>query len=82
MIVYHVYLPFIILLKVIFAHIGLNPSHYGPLLIPVIAERLPDAIKLLITMKLGKSNSKILELIECIKEEVDARENCEISNEN
>ena len=82
MIVYHVYLPFIILLKVIFAHVGLNPSHYGPLLIPVTAERLPDAIKLLITTKLGKSNSKILELIECIKEEVDARENCEISNEN
>ena len=26
---------------------GLHPSHYGPLLIPVILERLPDAIKLL-----------------------------------
>ena len=60
---------------------GLNPSHYGPLLIPVILERLPDAIKLLITRKLGKNNWKILELVECIKEEVDARENCEFSNE-
>ena len=34
----------------------INPSHYGPLLIPVILERLPDAIKLLITWKLGKNN--------------------------
>ena len=58
MIVYHVYLPFIILLKAIFAHVGLNPSHYGPLLIPVIAERLPDAIKLLITVKLVFRHSR------------------------
>ena len=60
---------------------GLNPSHYGPLLIPVILERLPDAIKLLTTRKLGKSDWKILELVDCIKEEVDARENCKFSNE-
>ena len=60
---------------------GLNPSHYGPLLIPVILERLPDTIKLLITRKLGKNDWKILELVECIKEEVDARENCKFSNE-
>ena len=60
---------------------GLSPSHYGPLLIPVILERLQDAIKLLITRKLGKNNWKILELVECIKEEVDARENCKFSNE-
>ena len=53
---------------------GLNSSHYGPLLIPVILERLPDAVKLLITRKLGKNNWKT-------KEEVDARENCEFSNE-
>ena len=30
---------------------GLNPSHYGPLLIPVILVRLLDAIKLTITRK-------------------------------
>ena len=73
MIAYHVYLPLIMRLKA-----GLNPSHYGQLLVPV---GLPDAIKLLITRKLGKNNWKILELVECIKEEVDARENCEFSNE-
>ena len=32
----------------------LSPLHYGPLLIPVILERLPDAIKLWITGKLDK----------------------------
>ena len=32
---------------------GLNPSQYGPLLIPVILERLPDSIKLIVTRKLG-----------------------------
>ena len=28
---------------------GLNPSHYGSLLIPVILECLPDSIKLIVT---------------------------------
>ena len=60
---------------------GLNPSDYGPLLIPDILERLSDAFKLLITRKLGKNNWKKLELVECMKEEVDARENCKFSNE-
>ena len=59
---------------------GLNPSHYGPLLMLVILERLPDAIKLLIR-KLGKNNWKKIELVQYIKEEVDARENCKFSNE-
>ena len=30
---------------------------------------------------MGKNNWKILEFVECIKEEADARENCEFSNE-
>ena len=56
---------------------GLNPSHYGSLLIPVILERLPDSIKLIVTRKLGKNNWHISDFINCIKEEVDARENCD-----
>ena len=55
---------------------GLNPSHYGPLLIPVILERLPDSIKLIVTRKLGKNNWHISDFINCIKEKVDAGENC------
>ena len=55
---------------------GLNPSHYGPLLIPVILERLPDSIKLIVTRRLVKNNWHISDFINCIKEEVDAGENC------
>ena len=55
---------------------GLNLSHYGPLLIPVILERLSDSIKLIVTRKLGKNNSHMSDFINCIKEEVDALENC------
>ena len=60
---------------------GLNPSHYGPLLIPVTLARLPDAIKLSINRKLGKSNLKKIELAESFMEAVDTRENCEFSSE-
>ena len=54
---------------------GLNPSHYGLLLILIILEHLPDLIKLIVTQKLGKNNLRISYLIICIKEEVDAHEN-------
>ena len=60
---------------------GLSPSHYGPLLIPVTLARLPDAIKLSINRKLGKSNLKKIELAESFMEAVDTRENCEFSSE-
>ena len=55
---------------------GLNSSHYGPLLTPVILERLPDSIKLIVTRKSGKNNLHMSDFINCIKEEVDARKNC------
>ena len=57
---------------------GLDPSYYGSLLIPVILERLRDSIKLIVTRKLGKNNWHISDFINCIKEEVDARENCDV----
>ena len=60
---------------------GLNPSHYGSLLIPIILERLPDPVKLILTRKLGKSNQRISDFINCIKEEVHARENCDFIEE-
>ena len=56
---------------------GLNPSHYGPLFIPVILERLPNSIKLIVTQKLGNNNWHVSDFINSIKEEVDARENCD-----
>ena len=57
--------------------IGRNLPHYGPLLIPVILERLPDSIKLIITQKLEKNNWHVTDFINCIKKEVGPCENCD-----
>ena len=54
---------------------GLNPSQYSPLLIPVILERLPDSIKLMVTRKFRKINWYISDFINRTKQEVGAREN-------
>ena len=35
---------------------GINPSHFGPLLIPIILQKLPNSIQLHISRKLGKDN--------------------------
>ena len=62
---------------------GLSPFNYGPLLMPVILERSLDSIKLIGTQKLGKNNWHISDFINCIKEQVDAREHYDfIKDEN
>ena len=55
---------------------GLDSSNYGPLLIPIILERLPDSIRLIVTRALGRHNWQLSEFINCITGEVDARGNC------
>ena len=37
--------------------LGLNYEHFGPLLVPIILEKLPNTIKLQISRKLGKENN-------------------------
>ena len=62
---------------------GLNPSQYSPLLIPVILERLPDSIKLMVTRKFRNINWYISDFINRTKQEVGARENfCFIKDKN
>ena len=39
--------------------LGINYQHFGPLLIPIILERLPSTTKLQISRKLGKQNWNI-----------------------
>ena len=56
--------------------IGVKSEHYGSLLIPVIIERLPDDVKLIISRKLGKVDWKIEEFMRTLKEEITARESC------
>ena len=57
---------------------GINPSHFGPLLIPVILEKLPNSIQPHISHKLGKGNWNVEEFLKCVNEEITARENCDL----
>ena len=57
--------------------IGLDSSQYGLTMIPVILERLPDSVKLQVSIKQGQDFWNIAEFMACIRSEVDARENCD-----
>ena len=57
-------------------NVGVKPEHYGPLLIPIILEKLPDEIKLQISRKLGTSYWMIEDFMKVIRDEVTAREIC------
>ena len=59
--------------------IGINSEHYGALLIPIILDKLPDDIRLVISRKLGKETWKIEEFMKILKDEITARENCDFS---
>ena len=61
---------------------GINYQHFGPLLIPIILERLPNAIKLQISCKLGKENLNIEQFLLVIHEKISTRENFEYSKQN
>ena len=55
---------------------GIPQENYGPLLIPIALEKLPDDIKLELSRKLGTDKWKIDEFLEILKEEITARESC------
>ena len=57
--------------------VGVRSEHYGPLLIPIVLEKLPEEIRLEISRKLGTSNWKIDEFMKVMKDEVTARESCD-----
>ena len=54
--------------------VGVLSEHYGPLLIPIVLERLPNEISLEISRALGKSNWKIDDFLRVLKMEITARE--------
>ena len=56
----------------------INYQHFGPLLIPIILERLLNTIKLQISCSLGKENWNIEQFLLVIHEEISARENFDI----
>ena len=57
--------------------VGVQSDHYGSLLIPIVLDKLPDDIKLIISRKLGSDNWKINEFMDILKVEIAARESCE-----
>ena len=55
--------------------LGINSNDFGPLLIPIILEKLPNVIRLQVSRKLGVGNWKVEEFMGSINEELTAREN-------
>ena len=56
--------------------LNVKSEQYGPMLIPIILERLPDDIKLEISRKLGNDSWCIDEFMKKLKLEISARESC------
>ena len=57
--------------------VGIEQEHFGPLLIPLALEKLPDTIRLQVSRKLGNSKWNITDFLRSINEEITARENYE-----
>lgn len=57
--------------------VGVLSEHYGPLLIPIVLERLPNKISLEISRALGKINWKTDDFLRVLKMEITARESCQ-----
>ena len=57
--------------------LGINSNNFGPLLIPIILEKLPNVIRLQVSRKLGVGNWKIEEFMGSINEEL-RRENYDL----
>ena len=55
---------------------GIPQENYGPLLIPIVLEKLPDDIKLELSRKSGTKRWKTDEFLEILEERIVARESC------
>ena len=60
--------------------LGINSEHYGAMLVPIILEKLPYDIRLVISRTLGNDTWKIQDLMKLLKNEINARENCEVNS--
>ena len=59
--------------------LGIDSRNYGALLIPIVLNRLPDDIRLLISRKYESEDNWVLKnLLETLDSEIKARERCEI----
>ena len=57
--------------------LGIRTEQYGPLVSPKVLEKLPDEIRLVISRKLGTNNWYVDHVLEILKHENAARENCD-----
>ena len=55
--------------------LGMNYEHFGPLLVPIILEKLANIIKLQTCRKLGMENWNIEQFLSAINQEITVREN-------
>ena len=62
--------------------LGVESTSYGSLLTPVILEKLPNEMKLIISRKLDKEVWELSDLLQVIKDELTARERCSLVCEN
>ena len=61
--------------------VGIEQEHFGPLLITLALEKLPDTNRLQVSRKLGNSKWNITDFLRSIHEEIIARENYEFLKE-
>ena len=62
--------------------LGVDDNNYGSLLTPIIMERLPHQMKLIVSRQMGDDTWNLTQLLTLIQEELKARENCIIPKEN
>ena len=58
----------------------IDSKQVGPMLIPIILDKLPAEIKLEISRKIGSTNWELDQLMEILKCEIEARETCNVSS--
>ncbi len=61
-------------------NLGISSESYGSLLIPVIVNKLPVELQLVISRKLDKANWDVEKFMEEFKTELEARERCNVIN--
>ena len=59
--------------------VGISSKQYGKLLVPILMNKIPQELQLIITRKLGKEKWDLDALQNAFKEELEAREMCEFA---
>ena len=59
-----------------------DSDHFGLMLIPVVLEKLPHDIELEMNRRMNKRKWRIGDVLDILKDELEARENCEVSRSN